>query len=81
MQKRSVVQHQHFISADFWKWVDMISVLIVHYYQHWDGPSGALNHVFGLGARGVQMFFLLTGFLTWASVNHIRVSGLDGAGV
>lgn len=59
-------QRKYYI--DVLKGIAMLAVILVHFNNAWNSPSGILNKVSAIGARCPQLFFIISAYLTWASL-------------
>lgn len=52
----------------------MLAVVLVHFNNGWCSPNSLLNKVSAVGARCPQLFFIISAYLTWASLDRHPVS-------
>lgn len=48
----------------------MLGVVMVHFNGAWQSPSNSLHFLSSIGARCPQLFFIISGFLTWRSIDR-----------
>ena len=54
---------------DVLKGLAMLGVILVHFSVFWNSPNKLLNMVAAIGARCPQLFFLISAYLTWKSLD------------
>ena len=59
---------------DVLKGVAMLAVVLVHFNNGWGSPNLLLNKVSAVGARCPQLFFIISAYLTWASLDRHPMS-------
>ena len=59
---------------DVLKGVAMLAVVLVHFNNGWCSPNLLLNKVSAVGAKCPQLFFIISAYLTWASLDRHPVS-------
>ena len=52
----------------------MLAVVLVHFNNGWHSQNSLLNKVLAVGARCPQLFFIISAYLTWASLERHPVS-------
>lgn len=51
----------------------MFGVILVHFNNAWNSPVGIISKVSAIGARCPQLFFIISSYLTWASLSRHEV--------
>lgn len=57
---------------DITKGLAIVLVVLVHYNQEFQSPVPLLSQISYIGARGPQLFFIISGFLTWISLSKVK---------
>ena len=68
---------RRFYYIDVLKGLAILGVIMVHFNAKWVSPSSALSSLSAIGARCPQLFFLISAFLTWGSINKKQMSMWD----
>lgn len=55
------------------KGLAIIGVILVHFSSQWSSHSDKLDVISSFGARCPQLFFIISSFLTWKSLNKMKV--------
>ena len=58
---------------DVLKGIAIIFVVLIHFEQKWEAPFLLLNKIAKIGARAPQLFFIISAFLTWKSINRYGI--------
>ena len=59
---------------DVLKGMAMLAVVLIHFNNGWHSPSTFLSRVSAVGARCPQMFFIISAYLTWTSLDRHPMS-------
>ena len=59
---------RNFIWVDYIKGVACLFIVFVHFNNRFSAP--AFSNIFAAGGRGVDVFFIISGFLTMISLNN-----------
>ena len=51
----------------------MLGVILVHFNNAWSSPLSIVSKVSAIGARCPQLFFIISAYLTWASLSRREV--------
>lgn len=62
---------------DILKGIAMLDVILVHFNNVWNSPSGILNYISATGARCPQLFFIISAYLAWASLENRSIGYID----
>lgn len=55
----------------------MLAVILVHFNNAWNAPSGILNKASAIGARCPQLFFIISAYLTWYALDKKRTGYIE----
>lgn len=59
---------------DVLKGAAMIAVVLIHFNNGWHSPNSLLDKVSAVGARCPQLFFIISAYLTWTSLDRHQMS-------
>lgn len=68
---------KRFYYIDVLKGLAILGVIMVHFNAKWICPSSVLSSLSAIGARCPQLFFLISAFLTWGSINKKQMNMRD----
>ena len=62
---------------DVLKGLAMLGVILVHFNNAWSSPISFASKISAIGARCPQLFFIISAYLTWATISRRNVRWTD----
>ena len=56
-------------SIDVLRGFAILAVILVHFNNGWNAPNALLSKATSIGARCPQLFFIISSYLTWKSLD------------
>lgn len=71
-------KRKRLVWIDILKGIAILLVVLVHYNQNFTAPLPFFSKIASIGARGPQLFLIISAFLTWASLSKRNDNSCQG---